>query len=230
MAGDYRKVGLDYFSVTCQFNDQVKLIQAEFGLKGLGILIRLWQKIYGEKGYYVVWNDEVALMFADECRVGVSVVVELVNACLKRGVFDRQKYDQYQILTSEGIQTQYARGTTRRLSQKIDGRYLLISAPKNWVMYNNPVANVDISAENADISQQSKVIVKEESYNDNTTTTYARTREEAPYGFEIAEYFESRGVKKAGEQALRFAKYNEERGWDCLPNWQDAADRWILRL
>lgn len=164
-----QKKGLDYFPLDCQFNDDVKLIQAEFGLIGTGFLTRIWQKIYGIEGYYTVWNNDVALMFASECGAGVNVVKEVLSACFRRGLFDRQMYDQYQILTSGGIQKRYAEATERRAFQKIDGRYLLIPMPKNWVDVNNNAVNADNNSENVNENPQSKV--KESKVNNITYNT-----------------------------------------------------------
>jgi hypothetical protein len=97
------------------------------------------------------------LMFASECGVGVNIVKEVIYACFRRGLFDRQMYDQYQILTSEGIQERYAEATERRSFQKIDGRYLLIPIPKNWVYVDNNLINVDNNSENDVDNTQSKV-------------------------------------------------------------------------
>lgn len=61
---------------------------------------------------------------------------------------------------------------------------------------------------------------------DKTTTTHAK-----PTTFEVAEYF---GMlldeEKAGVEAYRWYEYNEQRGWDCLPNWKTAAERWIEKM
>ena len=151
------KEGLDYFQIDCILSDRVKFILAEFKVVGWGILTLLWKKIYSEKGYYTHWDDDVALLFASECGVGVNVVGEVVSACLRRGIFDRGLYDRYQILTSEGIQERFADATSRRNSQKIDGRYLLIVAPKNWVSADNNSINVCNNSENVDNNTQSRV-------------------------------------------------------------------------
>ena len=151
-----QKEGLDYFPLDCQFSDSVRLLQAEFGPMGVGILIALWQRIYGIKGYYTVWDNDVALMFAKENGVSVSVVREVISACLRRGIFDRDKFEKYSILTSCGIQERYAEATERRTFQKIDGRYLLVSAPENWVIVDNNSVNADINAVNVCRSTQSK--------------------------------------------------------------------------
>lgn len=161
-----QKEGLDYFPLDCQFSDSVRLLQAEFGPMGVGILIALWQRIYGIKGYYTAWDNDVALMFAKENGVGVNVVREVISACLRRGIFDREKFEKYGILTSYGIQERYAEATERRTFQKIDGRYLLVSAPENWVIVDNNSVNADINAVNVCRSTQSKV--KESTVNKRT--------------------------------------------------------------
>ena len=40
------KSGLDYFPLACNFEDKIELIEAEFGLEGLAIVVKLYQKIY----------------------------------------------------------------------------------------------------------------------------------------------------------------------------------------
>ena len=226
--GRHPKEGVDYFPLDVQVNDKVKLIQAEFGLVGFAILIRLWQKIYGGKGYYTDWDEDVALVFADDCRVGASVVSEVVSACLRRGLFDRQIYDQYKVLTSEGSQERYAEATERRTSQEIDGRYLLIAMPENWVDVNKNAIYVNINAENDDMNPQSKVKYSKVNKTITTTTDSARAK---PSDLDIIAYFTERiGEDRAGKEAFKWARYNDNRGWDCLPDWRSAADAWVRNI
>ena len=174
-----QKEGIDYFSVDCQFSDSVKLIGAEFGFIGYGCLLRLWQKIYGGKGFYTYWNDDVALMFAQENGAGVNVVKEVISACVRRGIFDRDMLDRYGVLTSEGIQERYADATERRVSQKIDGRYLLIPIPSNWVIDDNNSVNVDGNGEKVDDNTQSKVNKSKVNKSKVEEREYAPAREDA---------------------------------------------------
>lgn len=58
------------------------------------------------------------------------------------------------------------------------------------------------------------------------TTQHAR-----PSNFEIIAYFEQHlEAPKASIQAWRWLQYNDQRGWDCLPDWKSAADRWIEKI
>ena len=105
--------GIPYFSLDCQFDDKLEEIEDAFGMKGLGIIIKLFQKIYGVHGYYCEWNDGVASRFAKrEAFVGTDVVHEVVAAALRESknhesLFDREMYAKYGILTSRGIQKRY---------------------------------------------------------------------------------------------------------------------------
>lgn len=137
------KKGLDYFPLDVELDTKFKLIKAEFGLLGFGIVIRLFQYIYGENGYYLEWSQDVALMFASNEQVGVNVVSEVINACLKRGIFDQNKFNDYGILTSNGIQVRYLEVAKRRIDQKICDEYIVLNVPKKTV-------NDDINGINAD--------------------------------------------------------------------------------
>lgn len=74
------KEGLDYFELDCQMNDKIKLIQAEFGLKGFAIVVKLYQKIYGGHGYYCEWNEDILLLFMSENGLS-SDSKNLISVC-----------------------------------------------------------------------------------------------------------------------------------------------------
>ena len=163
------KSGIEYFPLDVCLDDKFELIEAEFGLTGFAVVVKLLQKIYGQFGYYCEWTNEVALLFAKRVGLGGSVVSEIVSASIKRGIFDRAMYEKYSILTSEGIQKRYFEAVSRRKVVKVNGAYLFVShtqIPKNVVIFEE---NVCISEKNADISKQSKV--KESKVNNTITIT-----------------------------------------------------------
>ena len=63
MPGRKFKEGLDYFELDCHMDEKVRLIQAEFGLKGFAVIVLLLQEIYGGRGYYMSWDDDRSLLF-----------------------------------------------------------------------------------------------------------------------------------------------------------------------
>lgn len=151
------KPGIDYFPLDVTLDEKWELIEAEFGLTGFSVVVKLLQRIYGGQGYYCEWTNEVALLFAKRIGLGGGVVSEIVSASISRGIFDKSIYDKYQILTSAGIQKRYFEAVSRRKGLKIDQRYLLVPYTQNSENVCKNERNVDIFSKNADIFEQSKV-------------------------------------------------------------------------
>ena len=134
MAGRQNNVGLDYFELDCQMEEKVRLIQAEYGLKGFAVFVKLLQKIYGERGYYCEWTQDSELLFMSENGLDsgcLQLLREIVSACIRRNIFSERLYKEYGILTSSGVQKQYLKATVKREVVDLKKEYLLISVPKN---------------------------------------------------------------------------------------------------
>lgn len=159
------KSGIDFFPLDVALDEKFELIEAEFGLTGFGVVVKLLQRIYGGRGYYVEWTNEVALLFAKRIGVGGNAVSQIVEASIKRGIFDKTLYEKYGILTSAGIQKRYFEIVNRRKNVEIEDKYLLVNSTLYFKNVNILDKNVNISSENVDISQQSKV--KESKVNNN---------------------------------------------------------------
>lgn len=151
------KSGIDYFPLDVALDEKVELIEAQFGLTGFAVLVKLFQKIYGGEGYYAEWTNEIALLFAKKIGSNGNAVSDIVDAAVKRGIFDKTLYDKYQILTSKGIQKRYFEAVSRRKNVEVKGAYLLVNATDFLKNVSILKENADIFHENADISQQSKV-------------------------------------------------------------------------
>lgn len=213
------KEGLDYFTCDCNFEDNVELIIAEFGLKGLGILIRLWQKIYGFGGYYSDWNEDVALMFASKNGVSVGTVSEIISACVRRGIFDRGMLEHCGILTSEGIQKRYFEATKRRQQRNVRSEYLLIELPTESINVNNNSINVNNNSINVCNNSQSKV---------NKSKVKKRKAESVAPTLEEVKQF-------ANEEQLcldagKFYRHYSATGWKIgnspIVDWKAKARQW----
>lgn len=167
--GRHNAVSLPYFELDCHMDDKVKLIQAEFGLKGFAVVVKLYQRIYGgEFGYYCEWDEERSLLFALENGLngdGKNLINDVVSACIKRDVFSEKLFREYGILTSHGVQKQYLKATAKREAVELKKEYLLLTVPKNR---RNVVINSISGGRNAVSgagNTQSKV---KESRQDNT--------------------------------------------------------------
>lgn len=207
------KVGLDYFRLDCHLDDKFKLIEAEYGLKGFAVVVKLYQKIYGERGYYCEWDEDVALVFGAETRLGTSVVSEIVNAAIKRKLFDRDTFDKYQILTSTGIQKWYFETIGRRERVEVIREYLLIpdvNLPKN---VNINSISADRNAINADRNQQSIA-------EDSIDVVVERAREDSMYDDEFARMIRSYqteiGKTPSGSAREQLISFYEDFGADVM--------------
>ena len=150
--------GIPYFPFDVHLDDDFELIEAEFGLTGFAVIVKLYQKIYG-LGYYCEWTKDVALLFGKKIGFskGDNVVSEIVSAAINRGIFDKALYEKYQILTSRGIQKRYFEAVSRRKNVIAKKQYLLVEVAQNFNNVNILSENANISFENVDISKQSKV-------------------------------------------------------------------------
>lgn len=159
-----QKAGVEYFPLDVENDDKLDLIEAEFGLTGFAVIVKLYQRIY-KLGYYCEWNDEVALLFGKRLGTGGKAVSEIVSAAIRRSLFDEEIYRKYGVLTSRGIQKRYFEIVARRKNVEVEQRYLLVSRdliPVNVnIMYAETPVNVNTmqteTTENAYKSTQSKV-------------------------------------------------------------------------
>ena len=151
------KSGIDYFPLDVTLNAKFELIEAEFGLTGFGVVVHLLQEIYGKAGYYIEWTEEVALLFARKVGLGGSVVSEIIEASIRRRMFDKEKYDKYHVLTSKGIQERYFEAVSRRKTLEVDYNILLVDVDQILPNVYISAKNVNIFSKNADIERQSKV-------------------------------------------------------------------------
>jgi len=129
------KTGLDYFPMDTSFEDNLELFEAEQGVEGLGILIKLWQKIYKE-GYFIEWKEDNILLFSKKINAEITRINAAINCCFKRNIFDKKMYEKYQILTSRGIQKRFfsACKTMRRVEILIVKEYRLINGEYDEVI------------------------------------------------------------------------------------------------
>jgi len=184
--GRDNKVGLDYFYLDCHMDDKIDLIEAEYGLKGFAIVVKLFQSIYAELGYYREWTPDISLLWAARLsgfhggatgNVGSAsdegslpgfpknLINDVVAASIRRGIFSEELFQKYHILTSSGIQKRYLSATSKREKVELKKEYLLINVPKNR---SNVVVNTisdGINAISSNRNTQSKVDKSKENKN-----------------------------------------------------------------
>lgn len=155
------KVGLESFLLNCHTNDNLAEIEAIYGIKGFAVIVRLWQKIYSEKGYYCEWTERSPLLFLSNwfggnSGVDLNLIKEVVKTALQNGLFNKSLYDKYHILTSDGIQKRYFDVAKRRKEIEVIEEYLLVSVANLGVNVCRNQENVNIFNENVNRNQTRK--------------------------------------------------------------------------
>ncbi len=145
------KTGLDYFPLDVHLDDKVELLEAEHGLEGFAIIIKLYQKIYAN-GYFIEWNEDTCMLFSRGVNATITLVNDVVNTGLRRGLFDKKLYEKYGILTSKGIQDRFltvCKGARRKNVAFVNEYLLVVNAELIEVI-------ATLTSENPEFSTQSK--------------------------------------------------------------------------
>ena len=149
------KKGLDYFPLDVDFLSDLKVrrIIKACGKEAVHILVALLANIYRDEGYYVLWDDDLAFLVADEVGTKEGTVEELVKKAVQVKFFDKDIFDKYSVLTSKGIQNRYILATKERKKVELEFKYLLT----NEVNRSNISINGRNNSVNQGNNQQSKV-------------------------------------------------------------------------
>lgn len=145
-----QKIGLDYFplDVDIDQDDKVAIIEAQHGILGFAIIIKLLMKIYSE-GYYYDWTEKEQILFSRRVNVDINQVDVIIKDSIKWGMFDKELFNEHKILSSVGIQVRYLEAVKRRNKVEIAKEFLLLSDE-----IVNANKNISIVTINDDINEQ----------------------------------------------------------------------------
>lgn len=251
MAGRNIKEGLDYFKLDVNYgtDDAIELIDSEFGPPGFRIMVKLLQRIYGKKGYYIEWNEKRRILFASSVKEKAGLIDEVVARSIKWGFFNESVFNKFGILTSADIQFTYLDAAKRREKVEIIREYSLcdIAAFENAICVNiNAICDTGNTQSRVKESR-----VKESKENTGappapSTQQNGITREKKkfnpPSEEEVANYFLSTighqdhpkhwPEDKCRNQAALFLDHYTANGWvqgrgKPIKDWQAACRNWI---
>ena len=216
------KAGLDYFPLDVHMDDKVNLIEAQYGLVGFAVVIKLWQQIYADKGYYTEWGEQNELLFAGKNGIELESLKNIIAATVRWGIFDADLLSRYGILTSAGIQKRYREAKVKAKNMSIEKAYLLISVPETEVISEKtPVIS--------EITPQSKV--KESKVKESKgkkSNNYVRSA--PPTIEEIKTYIKEHKLHVDPEY---FYSYYKGNGWMTgrtpMVSWEATLTSWNAR-
>lgn len=151
--------GVEYFPLNVNFiNDlKVRKLLLSCGAQSIAVLIYLLSTIYKDEGYFVeIHEDEIDLIALD-VNVTPEFVLEVINKACEVRFFDVKLYNNFNILTSKGIQERYLKITERRKNSVVITQFNLINVNNNSVNVNNNLINVNNNSINVYDNEQSKV-------------------------------------------------------------------------
>lgn len=151
------KEGLDYYPLNADFMSDIKVrrLIRSFGSKSIGVVIALLGMIYGDKGYYILLNDDVAFIISEQTLEDEEIVSQIINKLIEIEFFDKNLYEKHRVLTSKGIQKRFISATERRKDVKLITKYNLVNVDSNS---SSSVVNVDNNSINVDNNSSSSVV------------------------------------------------------------------------
>lgn len=239
------KKGLDYFPFDIDWKKgALEYLYCMYGILGVAVIkLSLEPRIYGGEGYFVEYNERSSLIFSNEFGDQLSVIDtrdkkrpeiydEIVRSAIEYGIFDKEMYKKYGILTSADIQETYVRAKEKSQRVEMERRYLLLSdvkIPKNVELIGvygeeTPVSSPENSTKESKVKKsivnKSKVKQRKESEPtaaaDRILSEYERLIGIPTHN--IADLIE--GYLKEGmtpELIIRLIEYSAERN---ARNWQ----------
>ena len=187
--------GLEYFDIQTNIMDdkRIKLLKAEFGITGFGIWVELLRQIYADEGYFLLWDKDTQILFADDVGQSGGLVDEVVKGSVRRGLFHEPVFNQFKVLTSKHIQEKYFKAIKRRSTEvEIDGRFLVIDRNTDIIS-----GNVNIKLLNVDIKIQRREEKRKEE---------KRREEDIPENPEFPHYPDEKTFIDYGMSALRYSE------------------------
>ena len=252
---DYFPVYHDFFQ-----NKKMKALRRAHGPIGLLTYLNILCRVYDNGYYYRFDSlEELAQDIAEEIaseqlRKVAAQVAESIHYLVEHQILAEEFFKQ-DVLTGITMQEQYIK-SMYKMKRKIKmDTYLLVDVLAVLEKIKENSEQIGFSSEEISFSfeksTQSKSKKKTEKKNTNTTTTTiqgsagAHTCESEAVEnssvfllmpeIHVLKYFKENfpcfdhGVDALTE-ARKFVAYNAMKNWDCLPNWQLAADLWVARI
>lgn len=129
--------GLPYYLCDVNHENSFLMVRSEFGDAGYVILFELMLSICRKEGYYCRWTEDDVILFAGSCGKRPEKTAAVVNMAIEKGLFDKDMYEKYQILTSRDIQEKFLKAVRRRRSLKIHEEYFLVDLPEKFKNTSN---------------------------------------------------------------------------------------------
>ena len=212
--------GITYFPMDCHYDDEkLPMIEAEYGITGFAVVVKLFQKIYGGMGYYCEWNDRTALLFAKNNGIDCKLVTKVVNAAAEEGIFSADMLRLYGVLTYHGIQKRYRTIVKRR--RVIFDRPELVLVEEEDCSKNADNSGENVCNTNENVCNSATSKVKESKANESKVNESEAKQSEAKESIPPAAacgaatkelLCEKYGIAAVADYEQRFCKWQSRQG------------------
>ena len=109
------KRGLDYFPFDVDFftDPKIRILRSRYGADGVTLYMYLICEIY-RNGYYLKSDDDFLYLVADELRMDINKVRQVLNFLLERSLFSKTLFQSDKVITSTGIQKRFQTAVKER--------------------------------------------------------------------------------------------------------------------
>lgn len=115
-----KKVGLEYFPLDCQMDDKIEMLEAEHGMEGFGVYVRLLQYCYQQED----GSLDMSIVFrwktlGKTLGIPAENLRKMVDTMLEIDLFDKKTFEISQKLTSNGIQKRIGKVSALREKERL---------------------------------------------------------------------------------------------------------------
>lgn len=106
-----KKQGLDYFPLDVDFfqDRKIKRLRNDYGDTAISIYLFLLCEIYRDKGYYLVFDDDMLDDLVSTFGKSEDYILQVINFLCLRSLLDSKLFVSDKVITSAAIQKQYQR-------------------------------------------------------------------------------------------------------------------------
>jgi len=93
---------IDYFSLDVDFDTQLEVLLDKFGIIFLAVVVRIWQHIYKNYGYYMPYTEDELYIIRKQCgSVTYEQLDTMVQAMIDKNLFNKDVLNAHKVLTSK---------------------------------------------------------------------------------------------------------------------------------
>lgn len=151
------KKGLDYFQIDTHIFSDIKIrkLIKYANPNAVSIYICLLAMIYKD-GYYIKWDEDMPFIVSEETGINEEEIKQTLTILLKVSLFSEALFQEYQILTSKGIQERYQRINIISKRKSNVTEFSLIGSEETSIDSEETAIDSEEAIDTSDLSTQKK--------------------------------------------------------------------------